>query len=893
MNKVKGFLISNKFIFASFLLPVLIMVLALAVTGIYPFGEDQIAVIDMYHQYVPFLNELQYKLQEGGNLFYTWNGAGGSNFWNLMAYYGASPLNLLLALFPKKLIMEGVTFVLLIKVGLAGSFMALYLRYIGNRCDFTTVAFATLYALCSYVMAYYWCIMWIDAVALLPLCILGLNRLIDDGRAVMYVVSLALAVFSNYYMAIMVCIFIMFYYPVLYFVKVRGGGVKRCAATTGKAVGYSLLGVVMAAVMLLPTYISMQSTFYISSEMPDKWEIYNDALDVINQLLPYTELTFREGLPNLYCGMIVVILLVLYALDKKVPLREKALYGVFMLFMFFSLNTNKLDFLWHGLHFPNQLPFRYTFVICFVLIGIAYKTFLDIDRFSIKHLWTILAAGTGYYLIAQKLMAKQNYDLDMFLYGGIAWLIIYCGVMILYRRGYFLKSTFPVLIVIIIAAEMAAGACTSFKEIGNSYREGYFANSTDIVKLAEKTNEEFARTEMDYLYTLNSPAMYHYRGMSQFSSSINSDTSYLMEKIGLDGSTGRNRFNYNQTAPVVNAMLNIKYLIGKNEEIKDPDFKQVGKSGYSRLYESKYPLSIGYMTGNEIRTWDTGSENPFEVLDDYVRAATGNTYDSVFDRVGEPKIKAKNVSVKNIADGKYQVKSSDDNRAKVTLEFTADATQKYYVFIEAHDADCITATNGNTIEDIDIRNDCGSIVNIGTIKKGKTFKLIVDYKKKKGDITCHVRSLDYDTWDKTYEILSRSMLEVTDFRDNHIEGTVTADENGVLVTSIPYDKGWKLKVDGAHKEISELTGNVWISVPLDEGEHHISLTFRPPGILAGLMITIASVLLLAVLQIIRKRRIAASEDVDDMDADFIDTIDLPELSEDEGYQQEEADYNKE
>jgi len=886
IDKMQGFLISNKFIFASFALPVLIMVLAFAANGIYPFGEDQIAVIDMYHQYVPFLAELQYKLQEGGNLFYTWNGAGGSNFWNLMAYYGASPLNLLLALFPKKLIMEGVTFVLIIKVGLAGSFMALYLRYISRRCDFVTVAFATLYALCSYVMAYYWCIMWIDAVALLPLCILGLNRLIDDGRAVMYVVSLALAVFSNYYMAIMVCIFIMFYYPVLYFIKVRGGGAKKCAATTGKAVGYSLLGVVMAAVMLLPTYISMQSTYYISSQMPDKWEIYNDALDVINQLLPYTELTFREGLPNLYCGMIVVILLVLYALDQKVSLREKALNGVFMLFMFFSLNTNKLDFLWHGLHFPNQLPFRYTFVICFLLIGIAYKTFLDIDRFSIKHLWTILAAGTGYYLAAQKLMAKQDYDLDLFLYGGVAWLIIYCGVMILYKKGYFLKQTFPVLIAIIIAAEMAAGACISFKEIGNSYREGYFANSKDIIKLAEKTNEEFSRTEMDYLYTLNSPAMYHYRGMSQFSSSINADTTYLMEKIGLDGSPGRNRFNYNQTAPPVNAMLNIRYLISKNEEIKDPDFKKVDTSGYSGLYESKYPLSIGYMTGGEIRTWDTGSENPFEVIDDYVRAATGNTYDTVFKRIDEPSVKAKHVTAKNVADGRYEVKSQGSAAtAKVTLKYTAEDTEKYYVFIEAANADCITASNGNKIEDIDIRNDCGSIVNIGTMKKGESFTITVDYKKKIGDIKCHVRSLDYDTWDKTYAMLSRNMMEVTDFRDNHIEGTVTADESGVLVTSIPYDKGWKLKVDGVHKEINELTGDAWISVPLQEGEHHISLTFRPPGILAGLIITVVSALILALTQIMRKRRISASED-----ASF--SIELPEIPEEQECQQEEADYNK-
>jgi uncharacterized membrane protein YfhO len=183
------------------MVPVLITVLAFAVTGIYPFGDGQIAVIDMYHQYVPFLSELQLKLQSGGNLFYTWNGAAGSNFWNLMAYYCASPLNLLLVLFPAKYIMEATAFILLIKIGLSGSFMTMYLKHVDNKCNMLTVAFASLYALSSYVMGYYWCIMWMDAVMLLPLIMLGLNKLIDDGRFVMYTVALALTVFSNYYMA--------------------------------------------------------------------------------------------------------------------------------------------------------------------------------------------------------------------------------------------------------------------------------------------------------------------------------------------------------------------------------------------------------------------------------------------------------------------------------------------------------------------------------------------------------------------------------------------------------------------------------------------------------------------------------------------------------------------
>lgn len=852
--KIDAFLDRHKYIIVAFMVPALITVLAFAVVGIYPFGENQIAVIDMYHQYVPFLSELQYKLHNGGSLLYTWDGAGGSNFWNLLAYYGASPLNLLLALFPEKLIMEAVTVILVIKIGMAGSFMAVYLRYAENRCNMVTVAFATLYALCSYVMAYYWCIMWMDAVALLPLCILGLNKLIDDGRFVTYTVTLALIVFSNYYIAIMVCIFIMFYYPVLYFIKVKNGGWRKCLVTSGKAVGFSLLGVIMSAVMLLPTYISMQDTFYISAEMPEEWHVYNDVLDILNQLLPNAELTFRDGLPNLYCGMIIVILLVFYILSRTISLREKLLNLGFLMFMFISLNVNKLDFIWHGLHFPNQLPYRYSFVICFMLIGIACRTLYRIDEFKVQSLWTVLAAGTGYYLIAQKLFAKDLDDINLFFYSGVAWLALYCTVMILYRKARIQKSAFMLLIVVLILCEMASNTCTSFDKVGTTLRSTYFENSEEIKSLAEYTKREFCRTEIDDTYILNCPALYHFRGISQFSSSINSNTTGIMEKIGIEGEPGKNRFNYNQTDPVTNAMLNIKYMITRDTELDDPDFTEIRREGNAGLYESKYPLSIGYMTGNEIRTWDYNSDNPFTVLDDYVRAATGNRYDKVFVPAAAPEVSGTNVSVTSEGD-RFNVTLNDNSRtSRVILEYKADRTQKYYVFVEAGKADRIVVNKGESKDDIEIRDDCGSIVNIGVIKKGQTFRVIVDYDKGDvGNITSHVCTLDQEAWDGAYEILSQNMMEVTESSDTCIKGTVTADTDGMLVTSVPYENGWSLTVDGQKRTIRELTGGVFISVPLEAGSHEISLEFRPPGIIAGLCITIVSIILLAALELIRRK----------------------------------------
>ncbi len=889
----------NKLILAACCLPVILMLLAFLVMGIYPAGENQIAVIDMYHQYVPFLGELQSKLQSGGSLFYTWNGAGGSNFWNLLAYYGASPLNLILVLFPKKFLMEGVTLILLLKIGLAGSTMAVYLRAIvwekdKHSADISLVGFATLYALCSYVMAYYWCIMWMDAVALLPLCILGLHKILDGRSGVFYTVCLALVVFINYYMAIMVCIFILFYYPVLYFIKVQGESAGHFFKTTGRAVGYSLLGVLMSAVMLLPTWMSMQSTYYISADMPEKTELYNDLLDILNQMLPNAELTYREGLPNLYCGMFVVILLVFYWISRTIPLREKLLNGAFLVFLIFSLNINKLDFIWHGFHFPNQLPYRYTFMICFLLIAMAYQVFQRVDEIRVNHLWILLAAGGGYYLLAQKILTEHIKDLDLFVYSGLAWLALYVAILLLYKKGRLPKNLLLILTVILLTCEMASNTCTSIDQVGTTQRSNYYANEADIAKLVKKTegtDDRFGRTEMNDNYILNCPAMYHYKGISQFSSSLNANATALMEHIGVEGAPDKNRFNYNQTDPVTNAMLNIRYLIGKNLPIDDSDFKQIAKSGNSRLYESIYPLSIGYMTADTIRTWNYEQENPFMVLDDYVRAVTQNKYTSVFTEIEPVDVSAANIELSSTGDGMWDsTLKNETKKSKTILTYQAQQTGKQYLFIEADDADAITVSQEKKDDKIEIRNDCGSIVNLGEMDSGTKFTVTIEYKEGKGgSVVSHVCTMDEAVWQDAYNMLSASMLDVTDYGDSCLKGTINVQEDGVFVTSVPYEAGWKLKVDGHTREINELIGGAWISTSLSAGEHQIELSFRPPGLIAGLLITLASIGLLIAAEWWRRRRMlrklqsvlpAIFADMEAVgEAGLTESLDIPEHAE--------------
>jgi uncharacterized membrane protein YfhO len=123
--------------------------------------------------------------------------------------------------------------------------------------------------------------------------------------------------------------------------------------------------------------------------------------------------------------------------------------------------------------------------------------------------------------------------------------------------------------------------------------------------------------------------------------------------------------------------------------------------------------------------------------------------------------------------------------------------------------------------------------------------------------------LDEEAWAKTYDMISSSLMKVTDAGDTFIKGTVNAPNGGILVTSVPYEEGWSMKIDGMETEITELTGDAWISAQLDPGTHEVELNFRPAGFIKGLILTIESIIILLVATllpaVLRRRRSQTAE----------------------------------
>ena len=203
----------------SFFIPAFIMMAIFAILQVHPFGSgsNMILTVDCYHQYAPFLVELRNKILHGESLFFSWNVGMGTNFWAVFANYSASPLNILAIFFPPKYIGDCVALLAILRCGFTGLFMSYLLKKLDKgRKDLLLTAFASAYALCGWAISYFWNIMWHDAVMLLPLIVLGLIKLMKEKKPLLYCISLAVCLISNFYSGYFVCLFLIFCAPILY-----------------------------------------------------------------------------------------------------------------------------------------------------------------------------------------------------------------------------------------------------------------------------------------------------------------------------------------------------------------------------------------------------------------------------------------------------------------------------------------------------------------------------------------------------------------------------------------------------------------------------------------------------------------------------------------------------
>lgn len=515
----------------SFLLPFLVVIAGLALRGAMPFGNGSLLAIDAWGQYYPMLCAMKEAIKSG-ELFWSGKGLMGFNLWAQNAYYTNSVLWLPLYLLPDKLMIAGINILAAIRIGLAGLTCSIYLSGCTAKkkprgVDVKLPVFSAAYALSAYTLAFINQFMWMDAVICLPLVIKGIDNIRSKKAGILYTAALSYIIISNFYIGYMVCLF-----SVVYFV----GGVIGERMSRGQLwekiwrfLLYSLIAGAISAVYTVPTYYAIRNTAASSADFGGKIEFYHPVTEVLAGFLPFQKISLVYEVPNIYCGTMCILLCILSFFTQK-NIRKRICIILGCIFFYLSLNCNILDYVWHGFHYPNQLPGRWSFCLMFLIVKQAYVCCGGFEKLCRHFLW--------------------------------------CGA-----------------IVLVLFAEVTANAVyTFYRQIRMVDGNEYYQTMEKYEKVAGDIKAEdgsaFYRTELETPWNFNPGQLCGYNGISYYSSTMSKTAYDFFVNMGMSVYAKNLSTRYDKSC-AADAFLGVKYRINNGKD----------GAGYTK---NEAALPIGY-----------------------------------------------------------------------------------------------------------------------------------------------------------------------------------------------------------------------------------------------------------------------------------------------------------
>lgn len=901
LQKVK--VTPRRIMFLAFFLPFVLSSAVYLIAMAFTDGTNMLLSSDGWHQYYPFLVDLRDKLLNGNSLTYSWTVGMGQSYASLYAYYLASPMYLLSVLVPLDLLPHYFTLMTIVKLSLAGFCFSWFLRLTYRRCDFTIPFFGLMYAFCAWAAGYYWNIMWLDVFALLPLLIAGMVCLLRDGKFRLYTLTLALSLWCNYYVAFFCCIFVLLCFFGYCICCPKGW--KNFLLRFLRIGLCTLLGAGLACVLLLPTMLAMQTTY---SSTPKEFSylglniikdaygnysdydnffqmltketlpgIWNASRQVFSGLLTGTKPTNMSGLPNVFCGMTAIFLSVYYFLCKKISRREKIFNLCLLLFLNLSFLLKFLDYYWHGMHFPNMLPYRFSFLFSFVLIAMAYRAYTLIDDFKPWHLAVIVP-------FCLLLIVNAWFSTDALETALVLPALVVCGMTLVLclRRRRNLKRLCSLFLCLIITCEMVISLQRGVDTIGLTSQ--YDKNGTVVYPrknaevqallnyMEEQDNPLFYRTEFAGTQTLNDASLNGFYGVSIFNSSANANFNRLSRSLGLSSWVGSNRYVYYESSPFTNTLCGIKYLLDRTDGHRNTYYNTlIAESGEVNLFENQSFISLGFMTDRALGDFvaEENRYNPIWEQEEMFRLATGikdDLYDHLratdFDAPLDCNIYASGTSGTQYT---YTTAASDQEYQAVSVLYTLKESGLYVATTKKpNDAEGNLTVYRNDEKLFTVSIKVRMLFCVGSFEEGDVIRFEYSLKSDtNGNISLDFAKQNNEVFDAGYELLADEPFVITEFDDTVICGTIDVLSDGLFYTSIPYEPGWKAYVDGLEVELAEgydaqnkdvvLTDAV-ISFPLSAGRHEIKLVYTAPGLKLGAVVSIVCLLIFVTLCVVLRKK---------------------------------------
>lgn len=399
---------------------------------------------------------------------------------------------------------------------------------------------------------------------------------------------------------------------------------------------------------------------------------------------------------------------------------------------------------------------------------------------------------------------------------------------------------------------------------------------TDYVK--NHADTKFYRMASTFAYSRTSPSLLTYPGLENFSSTQEKSTIDHFSYMGNIG--GYFSTIYANGTPLTDALYGVRYYMDFKDDTDKQKEPQPGKMNFTR-YTNRYDMeryftekvyederyvvrenpnsfSIAYGTNNLLSDLkfnrDDAVNNQNRILNAMQGVAVGSAgYVDYFTPLGFNDIEVENVEVvkENKDSGEYIYRRKDNSKEGVIrYKFTPQSDNTYYLF----SPQTLTGKNGYTVS---VNGDLLS--NLIVFSQRQIWQItdrtsqkesVIEFRFQFDDIDLSHLVLYRADVEKIKEVLdSRKSqeLNVEQFSNTHLVGKVNiTDESTVMMTSIPYNEGWKIEVDGKTVETKK-SWDSFLSFPISQGKHKVEFFFKQKWSTLGLVLSVLSLIVLFII----------------------------------------------
>lgn len=793
------------------------------------------AKVDWLSQHSVLPDYFRQQFYATGKLFpeFAANLGGGQNIYHF-AYYGLySPLILPSYLLP---FVKMSDYIMAVSItGLTASVLLFYYWLKSRKTDTGTAFILSLMFLLAGPMIgqYSGQIMFVDYMPFLCLALIGVDRYFEQEKSGLFTVSVFLMIMTSFYFSIGGMLSLVLYGLHRYFEQREENRVTvRSFLRDGLCfVRSMILAVLMSGFFLVPTALALtggrskeQNTSFASFFIPQitverfAYSIYGIGLTTLVITVLLTGLLYRkvyEKVLTYGCVIVLVIPVFAYLLNGGLYIRDKVFIPFLPLLCYLisiyleKCRKRELSFI------AGMIPY----IITTIFVYMARNQF--VSKGIGESIWKVLLAESILFLICY---------------------VLYCAL----KRYH--KETKEILMLALPSVICLAVTMNTFYQMKPDryvsrklYRDVVEEQNRQAVKEALKDDNGYYRTEQMGSDDENAADLNRIWDVDQnitsiYSSAYNPDYQTFRQKtFGLEEPFRNGMMQSVSKNPVFQRMMGVRYIVSDSDV---PGYTLVKKCGTTGIYQNKDAAPVMYATDRVMTEEEykklTFPYNQTAFLEYAVVGEHTESSDQNIMTAYAP-VSLKMANNRTTGGAEQKTMQQEGQKQILFLRFRVD---------NAHpNKDVAVWING-------IRNKLSAKDHV-YYNENKIFTYAVPLKDGEDNISVtfgkgkyrlrHVQAY-LGSLPERSELLYQSEIQVDkkQTEDNVIQGTIRVKKDGWFITSIPYDKHFKIYIDGKETEIQKVN-TAFLGCKIESGNHELKIIYHAPGTTTGKILSLIGI----------------------------------------------------